>query len=521
MAKKWSGLFNEVYKRQEPTSGEGSPADKMARDRYLWALRSPAPTQWASPHLAESTRLRGAIYVAIKVLGDQAASAEAKVSKWHPDARASDEKSAKKALPRTHPLCEFLAQPNPRESGGYLRRRMVQQLSLTGTSLLWQVKNGLGKPKEAWCVPTGTYQPVPPCSPYPDGAYRIMPFWPGPLSMMPGAWSQGGVVVGARNIVATRHPHPLIPQEGLSPQSACSLELDTLESINQARLSATQRGISPSAVAEADAQALFPQGDELTRLRLELEQLLAGPDKAGRIALLSPGLKLSEWGASKGIEVGWIESWTQLVEFVLSVFGVTKSLAFMSEDSTFATLHAQLKQFNTGTMQPLLDMLAESINIQLIWPYWGKEYFLELTPRKVDDPEQEDKRVARAQVSGSITHNEARVALGWEPTEEEWGSERCIAGAKFAPEMQPQQQGAPGAPGEPGAGGEGGGEENPLAALMGDVQSLGGGEQPQRSDPSAEADRPRNAAGEGSGPPRKLVKQKSWASDWRRNGVHA
>ena len=77
---KWSGAFDAIYHdRFTP----GQDPDELARQRYLASMRSPAPVQWFSDHLREDQRLRGAVYIAIKVLADQAASAQVILSFSH------------------------------------------------------------------------------------------------------------------------------------------------------------------------------------------------------------------------------------------------------------------------------------------------------------------------------------------------------------------------------------------------------------------------------------------------------
>src|ERR1043165_4026990 len=198
MAKQPGGAFAEIL-AHSTSSGE-QDANEQARQRYLAVLNSYAPSQWQTDHLKEDMRLRGAIYVAIKVLADQAASAQLNCYKWDDAAREDGNQDHKKPLPRDHSLCEFLRRPNRHESGAYLRRKMVQQLSLTGTSLLWRVDNGLGRPIEMWSVPTGTYQPVAISAQYPDGAYRIMPWLGGPSMPLPGLLGTGGGVVKAQTL---------------------------------------------------------------------------------------------------------------------------------------------------------------------------------------------------------------------------------------------------------------------------------------------------------------------------------
>lgn len=479
---RWSGAFSPKERRASD-SGEGSPSDVLARERYLASLRSGAPSQWMSDHLRESTRLRGAIYVAIKVLGDQAASCQVKCSQWHPEARMAGDKSAKKPVPYDHPLARLFRKPNKRETWNMIARRVVQQLSLTGSSLKWRVDDGYGKPSEIWSIPTGTYQPVAPCSAYPLGAYRIMPWFPGPLAMVPGAMQAGGVVVSTDHIVRTMHPHPLVQHEGLSPLSACELSLDTIENIDRARMSKTVRQIVPSCVVKANPDAAYPQGDELTRAREELHQLMGGPDKAGRPAFLPPGYDIEPWGQGD-IEIGWIESWSQLIDFVLSIFGITKSLAFMGEDSNFAQLYAALRQFNLFTLTPLLSLIADSVNLQLTWPFFGDDYFLELEPAKITDEEQRDRELDILGKLRCATVNEVRQAMGWEPIDEPWGDER-IGEAAQKPGGIPIGNAGRNGHAAPGA-------EAPGADWF------GGRTQPRRESAETERARPRNEQGNGA-----------------------
>lgn len=473
--RKWSGAF-----APKPTAGqEGTSADQLTRRRNLMALRSRAPGQWMTDHLTESARLRGAVAVAVKVLQDQAAEAEAHVYRWDEKARMGGDQDAKKPVSYDHPLCRLLRKPNTHETGGYLRRRIVQQLCLTGTSLQWRVDNGLGRPAELWSVPTGTYQPVPMSGEYPEGAYRVMPFFPGPLAQLPGAYSAGGYVISARQVVATRHPHPLVQWEGLSPLSACDLAMDTIESIDRARYAQTRRSFVPQATIELDPQVLNPPTDEeMEAIRVQLQQTFGGPDKAGGFAMLAPGMAAKPWPAGS-VEVGWIESWSQLVSFVMAVYGVTKSLAFMNEDTSFASLYASLKQFNLFTLCPLLGMISDAYNLQLAWPFWGEDYCVEFKPKAISDDELVERQLSTDAGAGNVrTVDEVRALRGLEPFGDERGK------AFFGAKPQPQ----------------GGGLEG-LAGLFGQGKPQAQPEKPQEEKPQAEeveAARPDNPEGEGS-----------------------
>lgn len=437
MASKTKSFFSEVYSRQTDSMQAGRDNvdnGQRARDVLAEGLRSPAPYQWMSPHQRQSMRMTGPIYVAIKVLAEQAHMAQITCYKWSKQARMGGDRDHKEPLPRNHPLCRLMRRPNPKFSDGYLRRQMVQQLALTGSSLVWRIDQGLGRlarPVELWNIPTAIAQPMGGISAaYPNGGYWISPYYPGPVSAWSNQMGSGGVPVMAENILDIRSPHPLLTNgEGYSPLQACSLPLDTVESIDQCRFSKMRRGTWPNLIVEQDPTARMPDETELFRVKTALMQALGTPTNAGAAAILSPGMKLAS--QDKGdAEIGWVDSWGQLVGFVMSVFGVSKSAAQMNEDTSYGALYAGLKQFNLFSMCPLLQMLEDAFNIGIVEPYFGDDYFIELTPRKIDDETIKDQQINTALKCGAVLVNEVRAYLGLELVEEPWGEERAWATGK-------------------------------------------------------------------------------------------
>jgi phage portal protein BeeE len=427
----YAPTYNQLFPGSKPDARiqeADQEADEVNRERYWLALNSPQPSQWLSDHLQESQRLTGAVYVAIKVLSDQASTADVNFFEWESDARLGHDQDAKKPLPRNHPLCRLIHRPNSIDSRGMLLRRIVQQLCLTGSSLLWRIDNGLEMPRELWSIPTGSYQPGSISSKYPSGYYSIQTWYPGPLAYIPGLTSPGGCIVSANNIIVTRFPHPLVYNEGNSPLNACALPLDTIESIDRARFTKMRRGIYPSAIASLDGNSKMPDKNELLRIRTMINQAIGGPDKAGLPAVLAPGMKLDTFG-SDTIEVGWTESWSQLISFVLSIFGVTKSLAFMSEEASYASLYASLMQFNLFTMTPLLNMISDAMNHQLVEPFYGEDYCMEFVPRPVHDEQMKETQYVNDYQVGLRTIDEMRIARGLGKAPFEGGEDRAQKGA--------------------------------------------------------------------------------------------
>jgi hypothetical protein len=429
-------LFGRAANPALGRSGDG-PAQAAARARYLEGLRTPAPVSWLSPHLREAQSDFGPVYVALKVLMGQAASAAVRVFRWK--ARAGS-KDAQEYLPRAHPICKLLERPNRWDTGRTMRARIVQQRGLTGSWLGWMVSftgpaysgpkptPGIDTPDEIWTVPTGTYTAIPMSGGYPEGAFRIMPFYPGPMALIPGTWQAGGVIVPAQEMLVSRHPHPLVYKEGLSPLAACAEEVDTASKIGRARNSILGRAPVPAGVIELDNSVTFPDLSELQRLSCQIYAYMGGPDRAGKPAILGPGQKWKREEIS-GLELPWGETWEQLLDFIFAVIGSTRTMVGLAEAGSYAALYAILKQRRLMVLQPELDDIADCFNSQMIRPWFGEEYGVAFEPEAVGDDELKEKQYALDLQIGLRTFNEWRQIRRLAPVEGPKGQEWVRGGA--------------------------------------------------------------------------------------------
>ena len=448
------------------------------RAAYLGALRSPSPSQWTDNRLEQSQHLVGAVYVAVKVLADQAASAQVNVYRLKPEAKSAEDQDAREALPHTHELSQFIQHPNTKETGGMLRRKWVNQVCLTGSAISWRIDNGIGTPAELWNIETATAQPILPSAQFSDGGYRVTPYYGGPWMQFPGLLNSAGVQIPSSEILSMGFPHPLIRTEWFSPLTASSLQLDALEAIDKSRWHGMKQSINPSGVVEVDPSVAFPDQEDLDRLKTQFGEKMGGVENSGRLAVMSPGLTLKPWSHAPAA-MGWEQSWSQLVDFVLSVFGANKSLAMMTTEQSYASLYASLKQFNLFTMCPLLNIISDAINVQIVWPYFGQEYFVEFVPAAIDDEQIKQAEIAADDAVGLYTINERRAMRKKPPVE--WGEIRCQPGS-----VQEKDPGASLADTDPK-------NDAPLGAG-------GNTGAPDESPPEIEKDRPESGEGEGSLP---------------------
>lgn len=424
--RKWSGRSYANAPAEENARRAAVPQQEM----LARAFRSRAPGQPTDSRLEQARHQTGAVHVAIRVLGDQAAACSVNVKRRAPGSGESDGDDDATPVPYDHPLARLMRRPNNKETGGMLRRRMVQQLQLTGSALVWRLLDGTGTPAEMWSIPSGTWQPLMRSPAWPEGAYRVTPYYAyGPFATTPGFMQPGGVIIPSEEIVRADFPHPLVSYDAYSPLTACALQLDALEAVDKSRWYAMKNGVNPSAVVELDPSmgGSVPPQDEIDRLKEEFHARYGGPENTGRVAVLTPGAKLNPYSHSPA-DMMFESQWSQLVDFVLSVFGVTKTLGFMGEASSYAALYASLKQFTVLSLKPLLQLLADAINVQLVWPFWGEEYFVEFEPAAIDDDDLKLKVMQSLSAIGAITVNEYRTSLGL--TAVPWGERPAVPGGQ-------------------------------------------------------------------------------------------
>ncbi len=455
---------------------------KRAVQALLAVLRSSAPGAWSDNRLEQSNHFTGPQFLAINTLMKQAAASELTV--YHRDRK---DPAQRKPAPMDDALVRLLESPNNLDDYGLYMRRLVQQIGLTGTALNWTVPNGFNKPKELYILPTALATPLPQYIGFPQGAYRVMPMYPyGPFGMVPNVPAAAGATIDARQIFRVQNPHPYLRYDGYSDLTAMRLQADTVENIDRARLSQQQKGTDPSLHLNFDStQGWNPSQEDLERYRAQIEAVMAGPMNAGKI-LFTTNTDVNTLSTTPK-DMAWQEGWEQLIGFVLSGYGVPKSVSGMSEDTSFAQLFAALKQFHWITLEPLLQMIALAFNKHLC-PLFGPQYWLEIKPRRIDDPTIKQAKANGFVVAKACTKNEYRLMLDEEPTEEEWGEQ--IVG-----EPPPQQQ----------AGAVGGQQSAVGSEQTADRRLLTAPGQRELHKNPVEEDRPENEQGEGALGPRKSL----------------
>ena len=377
--------------RDGPSSFVRSAADPAAIKRLLQAYRSGAPGGWSDNRYEESGHQVGITHISIHRAAEILSQAEFQV--FQKDPRAQD---GKRPVESNHPLVKLLEHPNDEDSFGELMYSAYQQMNLTGSWLLWKVPNALGQPMELYPLETAIAVPQPVVNPdYPEGYYRIQPLYPyGPFSSYPTPNSAAGAIVPARWVTRVKFRHPLIRWDGYSPLTAMRLHLDEVESIDRSRFYSMKGSVNPSAVLNFDeVEGMQPLPEhEINRIHAEWENSFQGPENAGKLIVGTPGGKFEPWGG-KPIDMDYVQGWSQLVDFCLAAFGITKGAAGMTEGiSSYAALFAMLKQLHMLTLSPFCNRIAGRMTRDVA-PHFGDDLIVEIRCPKIDDHDLSSKNV--------------------------------------------------------------------------------------------------------------------------------
>ena len=427
----------------------GSVSQQAAFVKLLTAMRSRAPGGWSDNRYEQANHFIGIVYACIRPIATQMQQTEFQVYKRDenlPDGKRPITRNdpAEREWTKPYDLVKLLQRPNGRDSWGKMMYRWAQQKWLTGSALTWMVPNQFGTPFELYSVPTATAIPQPVTNPeFPDGYWRIQPIYPyGPFSSFPSAATAVGALIPSQWMLNFQFPHPMLWYDGYSPLSALRLHVDEITSIDTGRWYANKNIVAPSVMlnptsSEGDATEPIPE-QEIERIVAMLENQFMGMENVSKILFGTPGWKLEKW-ADTPDKMMFESGWDQLMNFIAGAFGVTKPVMGMTDDASYSTLYASLKQFSLQTIQPECDDIGAELTHHLA-PFFGDDLIIEIRSSRINDHEIKHQKVSLAAQYGVIRNNEMRKELDFDlDPDEEWGNE--LVGVE--PADVPQEMGQP------------------------------------------------------------------------------
>ena len=291
---------------------------------------------------------------------------------------------------RNHPASRLMRRPYPRGSSFDLKASIAWSLHVFGNALLLKAREGAGAaPYELWPVPWRNVQ--------------VITDERGPIGYAISINGYEQVQVGPEDVVHLSLPGGISPLEPLRRTLALEDAAMTFQG-ESLRNGATPRGVFQS------EQRLPDQ--VIPRLREELAKLYAGPENAGRFAVLDNGLKFTAVSQS-AVDTELMSQRRLSREEVCAVYDVAPSLLGMAQ-STYSNAQEHRRALFDGIASKIA-LVEEGLQVQLVdeEPAWDGIH-VEFDPSELTrlDPEARARMYLLSQQASTTTINERRAEEG-------------------------------------------------------------------------------------------------------------
>jgi HK97 family phage portal protein len=161
---------------------------------------------------------------------------------------------------------------------------------------------------------------------------------------------------------------PLGPT-GISPLRTLGTTVAIEDAAQRFQRAMLQNGARPPSAVEADESFLGLDRDErdelIKGLRADLQSIYAGPENAGRPALLPPGLKWKGVGHT-AVEAELIKQREVTRDEINAVFQIPPPMVGDLRRATFSNIAAQREMYYTESLAPPLVLIEQALNAQLV-----------------------------------------------------------------------------------------------------------------------------------------------------------
>lgn len=158
---------------------------------------------------------------------------------------------------------------------------------------------------------------------------------------------------------------------GVSPLEHLGVTLAIEDAAQRHQVAQFRNGARPPSAISASPEFLGLDREEraelMAQLRGDIDFLYAGPDNAGRPALLPPGLSWEPIGHTS-VEVALIEQRKLTREEVAAAYDMPPPLIGMLERSTFNNITELHRMLYVTVLGPWLNLIEETLQAQLLGP---------------------------------------------------------------------------------------------------------------------------------------------------------
>lgn len=422
--------------------------DSKVNETLRMALMGIGPGWWVSDHAEEAQHFTGWNYAAIHAKAKQAMMATARVYRKVPkketknilplvplqypeteDDKAPKKKSAanpdqaeydRVPLDEDHPASKLLRKPNPRWMAGIWRYMIIQQMDLTGTALLWKVRDQKGDIAELWVIPYALARPQAPTAQMPEGAYWVTATGlftiTGGFPTALGVGAMAGLTIDARDTHVIGWPHAVLQADRQSPVAAMSVQIDLAEETDQAAWAVMNNAVDPSTILKLDANMQVDNA-QLDAIEAKVNANRAGMGNKGKFWVIQ-GCEAQNVGRAAS-ELDYADSRPEVRNGVLAGHGVAPIFCGITEAGSYSAFFAALTQTIEVTVQPELDLVAGELTRLIQKEFEEDDLEVIITAKSFNDPEVTESRRKTNILARSVTINEDRKMMGLEPVP--WG----------------------------------------------------------------------------------------------------
>jgi HK97 family phage portal protein len=211
---------------------------------------------------------------------------------------------------------------------------------------------------------------------------------------------------------------------GVSPLEQLGVTIRVEDAANRYQQAMFGNSARPPSAVTSDTEFLTLERDERTalmnQLRADVEELYAGPENAGKPAVLPPGLDWKPIGHTS-TEAQLIEQRKVAREEVAAVYQIPPPMMGILDNATYSNIETQKDMIYSDALGPPLAMIEQMLTSTLARDYFGEsDLYVEFDfgPVLRGDRAKEIATFRDAIASGIQTMNEARRALNLQPSDE-------------------------------------------------------------------------------------------------------
>ena len=317
----------------------------------------------------------------------------------------------------SHPLKDLIRRPNPHETWADFMQRLVGYLLVSGNAYIEAVSVG-DELRELHLLRPDRVQVVPGA----DGWAEAFDYAVAGRTVR----ISGEAVDGVRAVLHIKLFHPANDHYGLSPLEAAASAIDlhnTAARWNKALLDNSAR---PSGAIVYTARDGNLTGEQIERLKTELEAGFQGAANAGRPLLLEGGLDWKAMSLSPK-DMDFIEARHVASREIALALGVPPMLLGIPGDNTYSNLAEAQRSFWRATVLPMVNRVAAQLSAWLTPAYAADAIVgngaqtsatLELRPNLDSLPALAAEREAlwaSLEKTSFLTRDEKRAIAGFSP----------------------------------------------------------------------------------------------------------